>query len=425
MKDHINADAGEIMQYIVHPYNDNTIRFILHYPGRIDADLLRQAALALACSVDVLHSSFVPGRIHAGWTVNRITADDCFTLVTAEEPREEALRQALTPIRPKDPAQMRCILVKGRQSCALVLLISHLCADGSDSKYLLRKLCEAYNLLLESGSCGALTVKNGSRAVAQVYEQLSRQDRRQLLKDPRTGIKSAFPYPSLEAGEPIVLHRHISADQMAQAHGKLHALGATINDLLLTACYYAYADVAGADPRSAMSIMSMMDLRKHCEGGDSQGLCNLTGGLTTALPEGLGDTFEATLLDIASQTRRMKEDPFAGLYGMPLLHGAARRLPLGLLLAVIGRIYGSMAVGMTNIGSIDGHGLALGGMRPDQGWFGGPVKRKPGMQISAASFDGACALCIWGHAAKEDLPLLHGMLDGMLRYIGDFCPAGR
>lgn len=65
----------------------------------------------------------------------------------------------------------------------------------------------------------------------------------------------------------------------------------------------------------------MMDLRKHCEGGDSQGLCNLTGGLTTALPEGLGDTFEATLLDIASQTRRMKEDPFAGLYGMPLLHG--------------------------------------------------------------------------------------------------------
>ena len=31
------AGAGETMQYLVHAYNDNTIRFILTYPGRVDA----------------------------------------------------------------------------------------------------------------------------------------------------------------------------------------------------------------------------------------------------------------------------------------------------------------------------------------------------------------------------------------------------
>ena len=38
------AGGGERAQYMVHEYNDNTIRFVLNYPGLIDPDLLRQAA---------------------------------------------------------------------------------------------------------------------------------------------------------------------------------------------------------------------------------------------------------------------------------------------------------------------------------------------------------------------------------------------
>lgn len=424
MNAYIPAGAGEKMQYIVHPFNDNTIRFVLRYPARLQAEALREAAFALAGSVDVLHASFVADRKQAQWRVNAITPEDCFTHITADDPAAAALEQALQPVSADSPAQMRCILVEGAQECAVVLLVSHLCVDGSDGKYLLRKLCEAYNLALSTGSCDGLTVKSGSRAVEQVYSHLTRQERLKLLRDPRTGIRCEFPFPTGDEGQPTVLWRHIPAHTMEAAHEHARRFGATINDLLLTACYYAYAETAALPAHAPVSVMSMMDLRRHCEGGDSQGLCNLTGGLCTALPDGLGASFGESLSAIASQTRRSKEDPFAGLYGMPLLHGAAKKLPVGLLLSAASHLYGSMSVGMTNVGSIDCQTLRMGEVIPADGWFGGPVKRKPGMQVSAASFDGMCALCIWGYAAGEDKAMLQMMLDSLTRHVENFAREG-
>ena len=33
------AGTGERVQYLVHDFNDNTIRFVLHYSGILDADI--------------------------------------------------------------------------------------------------------------------------------------------------------------------------------------------------------------------------------------------------------------------------------------------------------------------------------------------------------------------------------------------------
>lgn len=417
----IPAGVGEKMQYIVHEFNDNTIRFVLRYPERLDADALRLATVALVSSVDVLHASFEAGRLSARWHVNAVRAEDCFTHVAAaQNPTEAALRQALQPITADAPAQMRCVLVEGERDCAIAVLISHLCADGVDSRYLLCKLCEAYSLQASAGSCAGLAVKNGSRAVEQLYERLTAEERRALKKDPRTGVRSSFSYPTQEPGEPAVLRRELSCAVMEAAHARVQALGATVNDLLLTAAYYAFVEVGGGEPKAPVSLMSMMDLRRHCAGGDSAGLCNLTGSLATALPEGLHATFNETLGDIAAQTRRLKSDPLAGLYGMPLLHAAAKRLPMGLLLAVVGRLYGSMSVGMTNVGRMTRTELTMNGVAPAQAWFGGPIKRKPGMQISAVSLDQECALCIWGYATPEDRAVLQRLLDRMAAHVTDF-----
>lgn len=406
------------MQYIVHPFNDNTIRFILRYPAILDSEALRQAIFTVVCSVDVLHASFIADNKNAQWQVNTVQPEDCFTHIhTVAAPVSRALNEALQPIHADAPVQMRCILVQDDRESVVILLISHLCADGSDGKYLLRKVCEAYNLMVRTGTCAGLEIKNGSRAVEQVYRQLNKHERLRLLKDPRTGIKSVFPFPTADAGQPTVLWRSIPAEQMATLHAQAKHMNATVNDLLLTACYYAYAETAGITQSEPISIMSMMDLRKHCEGSDSEGLCNLTGPLTTALPNGLKATFAENLADIAAQTRRNKEDPFAGLYGMPLLHRAASKLPLRLLLSVANHVYASMSLGLTNIGNIDCQPLRMDDTLPSDGWFGGPVKHKPSVQISAASFNGACTLCIWDYATEEDQRLLNQLLDSMMKHL--------
>ena len=65
------AGAGEKVQYIVHEFNDNTIRFVLYYPGIVDADVLCAAVKAVVESVDILHASFATDSISAYWHVNQ------------------------------------------------------------------------------------------------------------------------------------------------------------------------------------------------------------------------------------------------------------------------------------------------------------------------------------------------------------------
>jgi len=418
----IPAGAGDKMQYLVHNFNDNTIRFILKYPCLLDPEALKGAARALILSTGVLHSSFRPGRFSARWQISDSIEDDCFFqyVPSSGDPTAEALSLACLPVTLDGKSQLICRLVQSSCESFVVLTVSHLCVDGGDGKYLLRKLTEAYNLILSSGSCRSLSIKQGSRSVRQLYRSLRPGQFLSLLKDPRTGVKSVCPFPSDQPGRPVILHETIPETVMTAARLRAKDSGATVNDLLIAACYHAYAALPGVDARAPMSVMSMLDLRRHCPGHDSEGLSNLSGSLPTALMKGVSGSYEETLADISAQTLRIKSDPLAGLHGMPLLHIAASTAPLRLVEMAASRLYGSMSVGLTNLGNIDCGQLAMGGVRPAAGWFAGPLKKKPGMQVSAASFGSACALCIAGCYADEDISLLQALLRRIAGIIKDY-----
>lgn len=410
------AGVGEKMQYLAHEFNDNTIRFVLRYPGQIQAEVLQRAVQALVQSVDVLHASFVPGHATAYWRVNEeYQAADYFTFVTAEDPVTAAINASLSGVAAGSRVQLHCTLAQGEKEAALALRISHLCADGSDGKYLLCKLAEAYQMLLETGDAKSLQVKNGNRAAEQVYENLNSREIISLFKNPLTGVKTGYPFADEEPGEERMVGCMIEKEVVQRARIKAKQLEASVNDVLLAACYQALGR-----ENEPISIMSMMDLRRHCRGGESEGLCNMSGSMPTVLRQGVPKDFAQTLALIAAQTRSQKNDPLAGLDGMPLLHGATRTLPLWLLLRIGGRVYGNMSVGLTNLGNIDCATLKMGDIIPSTGLFGGPLKKKPGMQISAASFDGSCALCVFGQYTRDDAQRLQLSLGEIKAIISAF-----
>lgn len=419
------AGAGEKTQYIVHEFNDNTIRFVLRYPGIVDADILCAAVKAVVGSVDILHASFGTDSIGAYWHVNEEYEESSYFQFVETEgaPYATACSLALLPIEPEGKAQLRCCLVQSPTDSAVMLSISHLCVDGGDGKYLLGKLAEAYNLILEKGTAEELTVKNGSRAAEQVYENVSSKEMLSLMKNPITEVKSAFPYPTQKPGRARLVKAEIPQETMSLARKRAKAVGATANDILLTACYRAYAQLPGIDAKGPMSVMSMMDLRRHCKNGESEGLCNMSGSLPTVLREGIQGSFSDTLAEIARQTSEAKENPLAGLEGMPLVHGVSKALPMGLLLLVAKRIYGSFSIGLTNLGNISCELLRLGDIMPTGGMFGGPLKKKPAMQVSAASFDGTATICVVGRYTESDGKLLQLMLDGMAMEIKNYAEA--
>lgn len=415
------AGSGEKAQYLVHSLNDNTIRFVLHYPDRIQAVCLCEAAKVLAGSVDILHASFYSGSLNAYWHVNR-TYDtmDYFTYQETDgNPMELAVAAALLPVKPESAVQFHCTLIQGKESAAVTFTVSHLCVDGSDGKYLLGKLAEAYNLIVQTGSAKGLEIKNGSRAAEQIYKELSIGDMLSLMKNPMADVKMQFPFPTKEQGRPRMTIKELPPEIMEQARNCAKGSRATVNDLLLTAYYRAYASLEGVDASAPMSIMSMMDLRRHCKNGESDGLCNVTGSLPTVLPYGVQGDFTDTLCQIAEQTRAAKENPLSGMEGMPLIHGATH-LPMGLLLRIAERVYAGMSLGLTNLGKFDMASLALDGLLPDTGVCGGPLKRKPSLQITAASFGASTVLAVVGEYTEEDAVLLEDMLNRILKDLKEY-----
>ena len=74
-------------------------------------------------------------------------------------------------------------------------------------------------------------------------------------------------------------------------------------------------------------------------------------------------------------------------------------------------------MGVTNLGNLKCADFALGGVTPTGGIFGGPLKKKPGMQISIISFDGECVLAVAVQCTDEDVVILQKTLDDMVAEI--------
>ena len=416
------AGGGERAQYLLRSYNDNTIRFVLNYPGLVDPDVLRKAAKAVIESVDVLHGTFFSDGTMAYWHINENVGEtNYFHYVETEgDPAQTAASLSVLPVYPEDKVQMHITLVQSETRSCVVIRQSHLVVDGGDGKYLIGKLVEAYNLILTTGNADTLEVKDGSRAPEKVYEKLGISDMKELMSNPLSSVETAYPYPTTETGMARVTSKVISAGTMSAARKKAKAVGATANDLLVTAFYHAYAAMDGVDASAPMSVSSMMDLRRHCVDGDSEGLCNMSGALPTTLENGCTGSFEETLEEIVKQTSAAKENPYAGLEGMPIMHSLTRTMPIWLLQMTIGKIYGKLSLGLTNLGNLKCADYALGELVPNGGLFGGPLKKKPGMQVSVMSFDGACTLAVVGVYTREDAALLQSTLDRMEQEISAY-----
>jgi len=410
----ISAGVGERMQYITHKYNDTTIRFVLNYPGHLDPRILCAATQAVIGSVDVLHASFIAKTNFAYWRVNtEYEVSDYFALVDCDgDPIKPARSIALQPVEHKGKCQLHVTQINGNDGCAIVVRISHLVVDGSDGKYLLNKLAESYRLMEETGTAESLNIKNGSRSAMCVYNELNKKDLVSLIKIPFSGVKTVYPFDApTEHGVRRMLHCTIPSDTLAAAQQKAKSQGATVNDLLLTACYRSFAKATNQE--GSMSISAMMDLRQHCKDGISEGLANMSGGLFTTLDISVVNTFDNDLRNIAGQTAAAKTDPLAGLDGIPLLHTATKAFPMWLLIQAANIVYSSLSLSFTNLGNIHCAPLTMNGLIPTEGIFGGPLKRKPSVQVGAASFDGTAELTILGDFTEKDIQSLQTFLNGV------------
>lgn len=391
----IPAEIGEKAQYLARNAYDNTIRFALFYPAKLQPDVMRQATMELVKRIDILHTSFTAGIYRAQWKVHSdFNPEDAFTSQAKEENLMEAVYGAmLKPIPFDGKVQLHCTLISDQESSALVLTVGHMCADGADAKYLLEKLIELYNCLDAQGNPASVALKNGTRNPEQCCAHLTLADRLKLYHKPAGGAKTQYVFPDDAPGNPRIICEALSADLLAAARQRAKRYGASVNDLLLTAFYRAVAKQLALPDGTAMGIQSAMDLRRHAPDGDSLGVCNLSGSMSTSLESGVSGSFADTLKAVSTQTKRQKEDKLAGMYDFPMMSQVFWLLPFTTVEALGAKVYGSATMALTNLGALSPEKLAADGVMPTNAIFGAHLKQKPALQIAAIGMNGAVTLC--------------------------------
>lgn len=417
----VPAALGEKTQYLSRSANDTTIRFGVVYPGQLSSALLRQAVKQLVGRLELLHSSFVAEGERLGWQPNPDwTVDQVFCCKKAEDLQGELERAMVEPLSPFGPVQLHCTLLQGAKECALAVRVGHMCADGGDARYLLYKLLELYNCLTEGRDTAAVELKHGRRDFDQCLQGLAHTRRLSLYRLPERGVSTVFAFADTQPGQPRMVWTALPAALLGQAREKAKELRPTVNDLLLAAFYRALAAEQGLSPHTPVGIQCMMDLRRHMPQGDSLGVCNLSGFLSTSLPEGVKESFEDTLAAVCAQTCAAKQDPQAGMHEVALFSALLAMLPFKAVEKLGTMFMGNGSVGLTNLGRISVQKLAAGPLEPRRVLFGGPCKHKPSLQLAALGTGTEVCLCATLRCTEADAGQVERLLAEMRRQLEQY-----
>lgn len=421
MERKLNAELWDKMHYLFRDFNDRMVHVELRYDFEINIDALKTVLICFLEKAPVLHSSFTDNRIHPYWTVKDYKIDDVLTVkeVSEAELDFEINNFLIQYIPPDADVQMKVAVFNHNGKSVLCVVENHMCMDGGDLKYFMKALCQNYNNYIESG-ISPVDLRTGTRSYESVYEDFSTGEKKlakNLYKNVNSKDDHGFPFtPNSIRDKSFIAKRKIPASKFDEIRfaGKKH--GATINDMLLTAYFYALYELAGFDSREGISISCAVDLRRHLKSSEGQGVTNHTAWMQCRVPERGANIFE-TLNFVVQSSNQFKEDKFIGLHGLPLLSFGYKILPLAASEEVIKIGYANPLLAMSNIGILEVDKLALEGHEPIDGFMSGAVKYKPYALLSVTSVRKELTLSMCVRGNDEDKLIVDKFFDLIVKNI--------
>ena len=415
MERKLNAELWDKMHYLFRDYNDRMVHVRLDYDFVIDRETLKTVLICFFEKAPVLHSSFKDNKVAPYWTVKPYRIDDVFTVSTPDD-IDEAADEFLTGyIPPESDIQMKVALFIKDGKSTLCIIENHMCMDGGDFKYFMNALCENYNNYAEKG-ISPIDVREGSRSYEQVYNDFSRTEQRMaknLYKNVNAKDDHRFPLtPDSIRDKSFIAKRKISREKLSKIKTQGKKLGATVNDMLLTAYFYSLYEIANFKESESVCISCAIDLRRHLKDVSDEGLTNHTAWMQCRVPERGADIFE-TLRYVIRSSNQFKNDKFMGLYGLPLLKLGYSIMPHAVSEEIIKIGYSNPLVAMSNIGILKADKLALSGHEPVDGFMTGAVKYKPFVLLSATTLNGETTLSMCVRGNDEDKKIVEHFFDLM------------
>ena len=419
MKRKLNAELWDKMHYLFRDFNDRMVHVELNYDFVLDVEALKTVIICAFEKVPVLHSKFVDKKISTHWEVMPYDIDEVLT-VSEPENLQEAVEDFLTQyIPPESHIQMKFALFIKDGKSTLCMIENHMCMDGGDLKYFLKSFCENYTNYVENG-ISPIEYRTGSRAYTDVYTGFSKMESgvaQRLFKNINARDNHKFPLTNDSIRDAsFIARKKFSEEVLAKLKIKGKELGATINELLLTAYFYSVYELAGFPESDQLMISSAIDLRRHMDSVEDKGFTNHTAWMQCAIPQRGRDIFE-TVQYVVRSSNRFKKDKFMGLYGLPLLNFGYSILPHAASEEIIKIGYSNPYMAMSNIGIINGQHLSMSGHEPTDAFMSGAVKYKPFVLLTATTYKNVITLSMCVRGNDKDKEIVNKFFDLMEKNI--------
>ncbi len=426
MKERIKAELWDKTQYILSKFYDRMMHYAVYMDGDLDLDLIRKSIDKVIKNVKVLRSRYVPNPIRQYWLVTeKYSIEELATKEEIDDLNGSVEEFLKIHISHKSRFQFRAKIFTCKDKCAFALVVNHQCFDGSELKYTVRKIVECYNAFKTNGNADSVEIKNGSRAIKQLYEKMAPSTKAKAKKlynnASKTGVKSHFRFTQNKEVSKIFFTRVLDIDFVNKLKEKGKKYNATLNDVILAAYFRAYAKEAGFDNNKLLNITSIVDLRRHLlSGNDLEGCTNMVAFMPCKL-NGIGENFIETLRKVAENNNNQKKDEVVGLYGIPLLALAYKIIWFDIVSGIAVKIgYENPVMQMSNLGKIDRGDVTFYGCKMTDILCTGAVKNRPYFQLTCVSIDTHLNICIAENCSKEDEVLINSFLDDIIEILKEF-----
>ncbi len=420
----IKAEMWDKMQYLFRNYYDRMMHSVLYYDAPIDISLLKDVIIWTTERVPIYHSKFVDNGIRPYWKTQDYTIDDILSVNLNSTDIESDIDTFIYQSIPTSSnVQWKSAVISDGKKWALCFVVNHMSSDGGDFKYILKRLTDNYNRLLEGKA--KLDIKQGSRSHEAVYSKMTPEQRKHAegLYKNISAVKDNHKFPfspdNKELDKTMIVRRKISAELFEQFRKTGKRLGATVNDIMLAVYIQTLYEIGNYDSGDKISIPCMVDLRRYIADDFETGVTNHTGFMVCSVNK-KGETINDTLIDVLRSLRKSKEDPYMGLYSLPLLKLAYGVFPHFISEFAIGIGYVNPLIGMSNIGVIKPEELSLGESHVVDGWMTGGVKYKPFVQLALTSMNGEVTMTIAIRGRDEDRVIVDNFYDILIRNIQEF-----
>ncbi|MBP3329282.1 MAG: hypothetical protein J6L89_00455 [Clostridia bacterium] len=395
------AEMYDKVNYMCRRWMDRMCRFEIDYDAVADKDILKKVILCLIESAPVLHSKFVDNHINPYWKVCDYHIDDVFSFVQTDNIERDAENFMLQEISFKNNVQIKISLFSDSVHSRLCFMFNHMCMDGGSLKMFLDDLFSGYEEYKKDKSVSVF-YKQGTRSYKRVYDDFSKEDRKQAKKQfaaVSARDKHSLPFSAKSEGDTkMFLKKKIPKEIFEPARIKAKEIGATVNDLVSAAYIRAFYEISDCNPNEQVALSCAIDLRRHIKDLSDTSYTNHTTFIPCVVSS-KGETMADTVRAVAESTKERKKDKFIGLHGLPLLNIGYSTMIYAQAELVVSALYNNANLAISNVGKLGDDLFAFDGNTPTSIYIGGGAKRKPTSMLNVLSHKGdlSLAMCIVGN----------------------------